>query len=157
MGDQIGNKIKNLRMKAGMTQAQLAIVLKLSPSTIGMYEQNRREPDLISLIKLARYFQVSTDYLLGITENPSTQAMACGQSLTETEQLLLESYRRNADLRGTIDLVLTLNSPPPEQEEQLHVFEAASSADHHPPQFSHISKKKWERILEAPETDDPLL
>ena len=60
----IGNKIKFLRKKNKLTQKQLAQVLDTSASTIGMYEQNRREPDIDTIIKMCIKFRVSPDYLL---------------------------------------------------------------------------------------------
>ncbi len=62
----IGNMICKLRMKNQYTQEELATYLNLSTSTIGMYEQNRRSPDLDTLLQLAELFHVSTDQLLGI-------------------------------------------------------------------------------------------
>ena len=59
-----GNKLRELREKRGILQKQLAISVGVSTSTIGMYEQSRREPDNNTLKKIANYFGVSTDYLL---------------------------------------------------------------------------------------------
>lgn len=61
----LGDIIKTLRLSNHYTQEDLAQKLKISKSTIGMYEQNRRSPDLETLLKLSDIFQVSTDYLLG--------------------------------------------------------------------------------------------
>ena len=63
-------RLKELRDEHGLTQAELGRLLNISPSAIGMYEQGRREPSIEALIKIADYFCVTTDYLLGrITEN----------------------------------------------------------------------------------------
>ena len=59
-----GKKLRNLRKKVGLTQANLAKKLGISPSTVGMYEQGRREPDSAMLIKIADLFDVSVDYLV---------------------------------------------------------------------------------------------
>ena len=59
----IGCRIAKLRKRIGMSQAQLANVLHVSPSTIGMYEQGRREPGVDTLVALARVLHTSTDYL----------------------------------------------------------------------------------------------
>lgn len=67
MNDNIfGNRLKELRLEAGLTQAQLADKLNISSSTIGMYEQGRREPDNDTLTKLCAELNTSVDYLLGI-------------------------------------------------------------------------------------------
>ena len=59
-----GKKLKMLRKKNRLTQANLAKKLNISPSTIGMYEQGRREPDSAMLVKIADFFSVSVDYLI---------------------------------------------------------------------------------------------
>lgn len=59
-----GNKLKKMRENKGLLQKEVADALKISTSTIGMYEQNRREPDNETLKKISNYFNVSTDYLL---------------------------------------------------------------------------------------------
>ncbi|AZV57940.1 helix-turn-helix domain-containing protein [Clostridium sp. AWRP] len=59
-----GEKLRKLRTSKHMTQQELAKILRISSSTIGMYEQNRRSPDIETLKIIADYFQCSTDYLL---------------------------------------------------------------------------------------------
>ena len=63
--NNIGEKIANLRKKRGMTQSQLAKELNIGTSTLGMYETGKRSPNPEMLNKLADYFHVSVDYLLG--------------------------------------------------------------------------------------------
>lgn len=60
-----GIKLAELRHKSHMSQFQLAKVLNVSTSTLGMYETDKREPSLKVLKRIADYFDVSTDYLLG--------------------------------------------------------------------------------------------
>lgn len=64
----IGEKIRELRQNVGLLQSELAQKIGVSTSTIGMYEQNRRDPDTDTLKRLADFFSVSTDYLLGRTQ-----------------------------------------------------------------------------------------
>lgn len=64
----VGNQISKLRKEAGMNQYDLAENLNLSPSAIGMYEQNRRTPSIQVLVLIADYFDVSLDYLITGTE-----------------------------------------------------------------------------------------
>lgn len=59
----IGDRIREERSKKGLTQEELAKVMQVSPSTIGMYEQNRRVPDNEMLAKFADFFDTSIDYL----------------------------------------------------------------------------------------------
>lgn len=61
-------RLKLLRNEKDLKQSELADILGVSNSTIGMYEQGRRYPDLDTLQKIADYFDVSVDYLLGRTD-----------------------------------------------------------------------------------------
>lgn len=63
-----GDRLRKLRDEYGFSQEQLGNKTNLSTSTIGMYEQGRRQPDNETLVKLANVFDVSVDYLLGNTE-----------------------------------------------------------------------------------------
>lgn len=66
----IGEKIKNLRIERDMTQSELAAVLGVSSASVGLWEINKRQPDIAILVKIAKVFNVTTDYLLGYnTEN----------------------------------------------------------------------------------------
>ena len=60
----LGEKIKELRERENYSQKELGLKLGISPSTIGMYEQNRRSPGKDMLLKIAKVFNVSVDYLL---------------------------------------------------------------------------------------------
>ncbi len=61
----VGRRIAELRNSAKMSQFQLAKVLKIGTSTLGMYETDKREPSPKVLKRIADYFDVSVDYLLG--------------------------------------------------------------------------------------------
>ena len=65
----LGNRIKILREELGLKQEELANKMSVSPSSIGMYETNKREPNYELILKLAQFFDVSTDYLLGKSDN----------------------------------------------------------------------------------------
>lgn len=65
----LAKRLRDLREEKGLTQKDLAQILGLSSkSTITNYEQNNRDPDYETLIKIAKYFEVSIDYLLGQTD-----------------------------------------------------------------------------------------
>ena len=66
---KIGYKIKQARERVGLTQSQLANKLNISPSTIGMYEQSRREPDYLTLIKMSNILKFSINEILGINDS----------------------------------------------------------------------------------------
>lgn len=64
-----GNKLKELRNQNKMTQQQLAAQIGVSKSVISYYELQERIPSPEILLKLASVFHVSTDYLLGISND----------------------------------------------------------------------------------------
>ena len=101
--------MKNLqaaRKAKGLTQQDLADFLGIGRVTYARYENGDRQPDYETLLKLANYLDVSTDYLLGRTDNP---AMAQGafdlagnnSALTADEQAAVEAflamYRQNKE------------------------------------------------------------
>lgn len=89
----IGNRIRQLRQEAGMTQKELAEQLGISPSAVGMYEQGRREPPGEVLIQLCRLFHVSSDWLLsGSTamRRPSAMQTDVAGMLEEWKEALMD-------------------------------------------------------------------
>ncbi|MCL2374917.1 MAG: helix-turn-helix domain-containing protein [Firmicutes bacterium] len=56
---------KNLRLREKLTQKELAEELQIPQSTISKYEKGQLEANYKTLIKIANYFKISVDYLLG--------------------------------------------------------------------------------------------
>lgn len=103
----LGERIKELRDEKNISQKELASFLGVSPSTIGMYEQDRRTPDSEMILKLADFFDVTTDYLLGrnkdlkekLTEkekvSPEVETIAAhleGKDITPKKMKLIKNY-----------------------------------------------------------------
>lgn len=65
----IGKKFKELREEKKLLQKDVAKYLNISTSAYGYYEQGKRNPDIETIKKLADFFDVSADYLLGRTNN----------------------------------------------------------------------------------------
>lgn len=63
-------RFSELRKKHGMTQNELAEILSMSVRAIAAWESGERKPPIDKLVRLADYYNVSTDYLLGRTDNP---------------------------------------------------------------------------------------
>ena len=61
-------RLKQLRQKNKLTQSELADILGLKPTAISNYESKRNEPSFDKLIALSKYFDVSCDYLLGVSD-----------------------------------------------------------------------------------------
>ena len=66
-------RLKEIRKAKGMSQLKLALELNTNQNTISRYETGEREPGIAELIRIADYFNVSVDYLLERTDNPSIQ------------------------------------------------------------------------------------
>ena len=64
--------LKELRKKRNLSQLRLAMELGLSQQTIHKYESGKAEPDISTLIALARFFHVSVDYLIGYEYDTNT-------------------------------------------------------------------------------------
>lgn len=69
----IGRRIKELRIKNGLKQQELADMFGLSSVSISFYENEQRQPDIDFVVAIAKYFDVSTDYLLGKTNTKRIQ------------------------------------------------------------------------------------
>ncbi|MGB9661248.1 MAG: helix-turn-helix domain-containing protein [Moorellaceae bacterium] len=65
-------RLRKLREQAGLTQEELAKLLGVERSTISRYESGNRDPSSEMLDRLAKFFNVSVDYLLGRTDDPRT-------------------------------------------------------------------------------------
>lgn len=61
-------KIKELREENNLTQAKMAKLLGYTQAAIGKWEKGTRSPDLDDLVKIAKTFGVTTDYLLGLED-----------------------------------------------------------------------------------------
>ena len=95
----IGKRIQQLREESNMLQAELAENLGLGRTTISNYEHAYSSPDLETLTAIAQLFHVSTDFLLGISNNRSNF------SDTNKEQVKVLNYyeRLNSENRDYIN------------------------------------------------------
>jgi transcriptional regulator with XRE-family HTH domain len=66
-------RLKELRQSRNLSQSELAGELQISNRTISMYEQGNSEPSISILVKIAEYFNVTTDYLVGMANNSSAK------------------------------------------------------------------------------------
>ena len=66
--DRFSKRLKELRTYKGLIYKKLAESTGLGSSTLCMYENKQRVPNMFSLIALANFFQISIDYLVGRTD-----------------------------------------------------------------------------------------
>ncbi len=92
-----GYRLKELRQKKGLTQAQVAKRLSLSKTAISGYENNIKNPSIEVLTQLSILYGVSADYLLGL-EN---RKMLCVDDLNDQQlevvRILLEEFRHRTN------------------------------------------------------------
>lgn len=84
------NRIKELRLAVGKSQAELADLIGVNKQTISQYERGVRYPKKENMEALADYFNVSIDYLIG-------KSGVIEMLTTPEERKLLEEYRRLDD------------------------------------------------------------
>lgn len=89
-----GNILKTQRLKANMTQAQLAQKLGLTKSVISAYETGLRLPSYDVLIHIARIFNVSTDFLLGIEHKQEIDLSGISQEEIDALLNLIRAMKR---------------------------------------------------------------
>lgn len=74
----IGERIKALRISKKLTQAELAQALNVKRQTVAQWENQERDLKTGAIISLAKYFNVSADYLLGISEYKTSETANVG-------------------------------------------------------------------------------
>jgi transcriptional regulator with XRE-family HTH domain len=66
--NDFAKKLTDLMKEHGISQNQLAKILSVKQQTISRYMKGEREPEIDTIIKIAKFFEVSTDYLLGLED-----------------------------------------------------------------------------------------
>lgn len=96
-----GERISALREQRKLTQEELALQLQISRAVLSHYEKNRRKPNYATLRKIADYFQVSVDYLLGRDEDMQQTSMGEIQDFADSLELsddsILEKFTLTID------------------------------------------------------------
>ncbi|MCM1221218.1 MAG: helix-turn-helix domain-containing protein [Lachnospiraceae bacterium] len=96
----ISNRIKQLRIKNEYTQKQLSDMVGLTPKMISFYENGERTPPIDILLKLVQIFDVSSDYILGLTDECISSEDAEWKSHPVSNRLgtILKKYREQNNL-----------------------------------------------------------
>lgn len=109
--------LKVLRKENNLSLKELGIILGIAESTVSLYENEKREPDNKMLIKIANFFNVSVDYLLGRTEDrqnrPVYNVLSSKKeenelSLSDSEKALILSLRRHENGKALIKAVFLM-------------------------------------------------
>lgn len=67
--NKLGERLNKLRQERGLTQQELADLFHISNSTISSYETGNRIPDVEFLLKLSKFYNISSDYIIGLSDS----------------------------------------------------------------------------------------
>lgn len=98
-------KLKELRNEHHISQQTLGEIIGVSQQSINKYENNNIEPDISTLIKIADYFDISVDYLIGHT-NIKLLFTDSVKNYTDSELVLLKLFNRLSEKNKTLLLAL---------------------------------------------------
>lgn len=91
-----GIRLKELRKSKNLTQQELAEKIDLVKSSISAYEKCSKYPSIEVLIKLCNYFSVSSDYLLGLSDNAELKKYDLSEEQREIiTKLLIQFHQAN--------------------------------------------------------------
>lgn len=69
----LGERLRIMRMRNKLTQIEASEKLNISNNTLSTYERDKRDPDTDILKKMCELYNVSSDYLLGLTDSPNRE------------------------------------------------------------------------------------
>ena len=100
-------RLRELRKERNVSQQKLAQALGVSRSTVAMWETGPNQPDYETLLRIADYFEVSTDYILERTKEKISSPPS--DPLSEEDAALLEAFHAaSSETRNNIYLILRL-------------------------------------------------
>jgi transcriptional regulator with XRE-family HTH domain len=111
MIEGLGKRLQGLRIKKGLTQREAAAIsdIECDPSVLATYERDVRAPKLETLVRFARFYGVSTDYLLGLSEYETPEQIATSAGIPLTNEAL--NYLKTCDKKRLVTLSLILSAP----------------------------------------------
>ena len=96
MLENLGDKLKSARNNAGLSRQQVADLVGVSSSIIGLYETGERLPSVTNLVKLATRYKVSADYLLDLeVNNDSVSLDGLSPDQVQALKLTIECFRKS--------------------------------------------------------------
>ena len=98
-------RLKELRLANGLTQKELAKSIEVGRTTISEYESGKIVPKQEGLLKLANYFNVSVDYLTGVSDEPATRQSnehELDKLLNTLDYILMNEYDSPVRYEGVI-------------------------------------------------------
>lgn len=135
--EKVGEKIRKLREETGTSQQKIADLLGVTRQSLSLYEKGERTINVEALGKLAEFFGVSADYLLGLSDVRSTEQdmrTACevtGLSEKAVKNIQSTYYTMAKEERETIEAIkdAILKNDEPEEANKKVAFESLLSKD----------------------------
>lgn len=112
-------KIRELRESRKIKQKEMAEYLQVPNNTYNQWENGKRQPDNDMLIKIAKYYNVTIDYLLGAEDNKKSPS---NDGLAPDEQAVLSIYRMTPQEKRLDFIRQLINLIPEEQSSELAAF-----------------------------------
>lgn len=146
----IGDTLKQLRMKQGLTSEELCSKIGIKGGSYRNYERNDRKPDYDTLVKLADFYGVTTDYLLGRPDakppDDPVELLAAQYKLGTTEHAIIASYLAlpQEDRTKLVDIVEQIAKKAEEKKPEITVEKT---------QYKQVSSSEGDKIF--PTTEKP--
>ncbi len=90
----LNKKIRELRISANMSQVQLAKRLGVTKQSVSNWENDNIQPSIEMLIKVAKVFAVSTDFLLGLSSDNTIDVSGLSEDVIAHLRLLIDDYKK---------------------------------------------------------------
>ncbi len=87
-------RVKSLREEKQLSQAKLAFALGVGVGSVGMWESTQEIPPAKKLVKIADFFDVSLDYLVGRSDSKNALVRTQHVPFSSVEERLIENFRR---------------------------------------------------------------
>lgn len=163
----LGEIIKEYREKNGISQRRFAAMCGLSNGYISMLEKNCNPntgepliPSLPALKAVASAIGITLDDLLakiGVMPvdlgSRDDNIEGCYFKISAREKNVVLAYRQRPDMQPAVDRLLGIA----DEQDTVRVYRAAKSADDRPDEIVEVSRERFQKIKDAPETDDDLL
>ena len=117
----LSERLAEARLQKGYTQQQIAEFLGCNRATVTNYENGKRTPDIDTIVKLTKLYEVSADYLLGLAKQPTTEPPSQGQAVSEDNSCTNSERYNVRTLCELLDL---------QEDKQFTILELLGYAEH---------------------------
>lgn len=90
----LGQRINTLRLSCGWSQVELARKMNITKQTVSNWENENIMPSIEMLVRMAKLFHVTTDYLLGLENTPRLSVDGLPENVVAHLSQLIEDYRQ---------------------------------------------------------------